>query len=60
MIKAKAIRKEQKGHIAFLETELGQKAIIPWDELCNVAKKLKLKIEVEGSELKCEDMTMKT
>ncbi len=56
MIRAKARR---KGHIVFLETEFGQKAVVPWDELCNVARKLKLKVDVEGFELKCEDVAMK-
>jgi hypothetical protein len=53
MIKARAWR---RGYIAFLETELGQKAVVPWDELCNVVRKLKLKIEVEGVELRCEEV----
>jgi sensor c-di-GMP phosphodiesterase-like protein len=53
MVRAKATR---RGHIAFLETELGQKAVVPWDELCNIAKMLRLRIEVEGVELKCDDV----
>ena len=53
MVRAKATR---RGHIAFLETELGQKAVVPWDELCNIAKMLRLRIEVEGVELKCDDI----
>jgi hypothetical protein len=53
MVRAKATR---RGHIAFLETELGQKAVVPWDELCNIARMLRLRIEVEGVELKCEDV----
>jgi hypothetical protein len=52
-VRAKATR---RGHIAFLETELGQKAVVPWDELCNIAKMLRLRIEVEGVELKCDDV----
>ncbi len=57
MIKARAWR---RGYIAFLETELGQKAVVPWDELCSVARKLKLKIEVEGVELKCEEVPFRS
>jgi hypothetical protein len=57
MIKARAWR---RGYIAFLETELGQKAVVPWDELCSVVRKLKLKIEVEGVELRCEEVPFRS
>lgn len=56
MIKAKARR---YGNLAFLETELGQKAIVPWDKLCEVARKLNLIIEVDGMELKCRELKEK-
>lgn len=55
-MKAKAYR---RGNLAFLETELGQKAIVPWEELCSLARRLKLEVEVNGVKLKCEDKTLK-
>jgi len=53
MVKARARR---VGNLAILETELGQKAIVPWDSLCDLARKLDLTVEVNGVEVKCENL----
>ncbi|MDP8003657.1 MAG: hypothetical protein ACP5I6_03575 [Caldisphaera sp.] len=38
-MKAKII---QKGRLAYITTENGQKAVIPWDNLCNIIKRFGL------------------
>jgi len=53
MVKARARR---VGNLVILETELGQKAIVPWDSLCDLARKLDLTIEIDGVEVKCENL----
>ncbi|MFP3081285.1 MAG: hypothetical protein RXR09_07215 [Acidilobus sp.] len=45
----------KRGNLAYIETELGQKAVVPWDALCNFLVRFNINVrEVEGGELpKC-------
>ncbi|NAZ31332.1 MAG: hypothetical protein GU352_01275 [Acidilobus sp.] len=45
----------KRGNLAYIETELGQKAVVPWDTLCNFLVRFNINVrEVEGGELpKC-------
>ncbi len=46
-MRAKVVR---RGGLAFVETELGQKAVVPWDALCDIILRYGLNVEVEGGE----------
>ncbi|MGC9071650.1 MAG: hypothetical protein ACP5HK_03005 [Acidilobus sp.] len=41
---------EKRGNLAFIVTELGQKAVVPWDTLCNIIARYGLEVEVLGGE----------
>ncbi len=41
---------EKRGSLAFIVTEHGQKAVVPWDSLCNFIAKYGLEVEVKGAE----------
>jgi len=45
----------KRGNLAYIETELGQKAVVPWDALCNFLVRFNINASnVEGGELpKC-------
>lgn len=45
----------KRGNLAYIETELGQRAVVPWDALCNFLVRFNINVrEVEGGELpKC-------
>ncbi|MGC9210197.1 MAG: hypothetical protein ACP5FT_02900 [Acidilobus sp.] len=43
-------RVEKRGNLAFIVTELGQKAVVPWDTLCNIIARYGLEVEVVGGE----------
>jgi hypothetical protein len=45
----------KRGNLAYIETELGQKAVVPWDTLCNFLIRFNINVSnVEGGELpKC-------
>jgi len=45
----------KRGNLAYIETELGQKAVVPWDALCNFLVRYNINVRnVEGGELpKC-------
>ena len=38
-------RVERRGDLAFIVTEHGQRAVVPWDSLCRSAAKLGLELE---------------
>jgi len=41
----------KRGNLAYIETELGQKAVVPWDTLCNFLVRYNINVrEVEGGE----------
>ena len=42
---------EKKGNLAFVTTEVGQQAVIPWDSLCTFVTRYRLEVEVEGGEM---------
>lgn len=45
---------EKRGNLAFITTEIGQQAVIPWDSLCAFVTRYRLDVEVEGGEMpKC-------
>ncbi len=46
-MKAKITR---KGNLAFIETEAGQKAVVPWDNICNIIRRFGLIPEIVGDE----------
>ncbi|AMD30986.1 MAG: hypothetical protein RXN88_03305 [Acidilobus sp.] len=42
----------KRGSLAFVETELGQKAVIPWDSLCSFIARYHLEVSsVEGGQM---------
>jgi hypothetical protein len=45
----------KRGNLAYIETELGQRAVVPWDALCNFLVRFNINVrKVEGGELpKC-------
>jgi hypothetical protein len=45
----------KRGNLAYIETELGQRAVVPWDALCNFLVRFNINVRnVEGGELpKC-------
>ncbi|MEM0490974.1 MAG: hypothetical protein QXO93_02060 [Acidilobaceae archaeon] len=52
MVKAKVKRRQQ---LAIIETEIGQRAVIPLDALCDFARKLNLILVAEdGKEIECK------
>jgi hypothetical protein len=46
-MKAKITR---NGRLAYIETETGQKAVVPWENICNIIKRFGLIVEVIGNE----------
>ncbi len=46
-MRARVIR---RGGLAFIETELGQKAVVPWDTLCDIIARYGLEVDVVGGE----------
>ncbi|ADL19495.1 hypothetical protein ASAC_1090 [Acidilobus saccharovorans 345-15] len=51
-------RVTKRGNLAFIETELGQKAVIPWDTLCSFIARYNLDVTVEGGQMpKCVEYT---
>ncbi|MFP3144687.1 MAG: hypothetical protein RXQ93_06715 [Caldisphaera sp.] len=46
-MKAKITR---NGRLAYIETETGQKAVVPWENICNIIKRFGLIAEVIGNE----------
>lgn len=47
VMKAKITR---HGRLAYIETEAGQKAVVPWDNICSIIKRFELLPEVIGNE----------
>lgn len=46
-MRAKVVK---RGGLAFIETELGQKAVVPWDTLCDIIARFGLNVDVVGGE----------
>ena len=46
-MKAKITR---NGRLAYIETETGQKAVVPWDNICNIIKRFGFIAEITGNE----------
>ncbi|WP_425393262.1 hypothetical protein [Caldisphaera lagunensis] len=40
----------KRGSLAFIETEAGQKAVVPWDNICNIIRRFELIPEIVGNE----------